>query len=249
MDLIQKKEKRRVVRLSTGIKELDEKMGGGIPKGFSVIITGPPGSGKTIFTLQCIVNAVQRGEHVLFISSEQYLPGIIDQALQFNWDLEEMVQENKLKLECLDPWKLYELNTMSYLKDLIYSNNWDLIVIDSINSLAPVSVAPSNVLDNIDRGYQPDTFVEMGKGHVLMLYDLIRQKEITCLIIAQKDTGKSGDKLVKILEYRGDALIDFDAGSVGKTTTRTIQIKKMRQTKIELTQNNIDITDAGITIR
>jgi KaiC/GvpD/RAD55 family RecA-like ATPase len=44
-------------------------------------------------------------------------------------------------------------------------------------------------------------------------------------------------------------LIVLDASSVGKTTSRTIQVKKMRQTRIELTQHNFDFTDNGVVVK
>jgi circadian clock protein KaiC len=41
-------------RLGTGVPGLDELMGGGIPAGDSVLVTGPTGSGKTILATQFI---------------------------------------------------------------------------------------------------------------------------------------------------------------------------------------------------
>ena len=50
-------------RLSTGVPGLDEMMGGGIPRGYSVLIAGPSGSGKTVLSNQFIVEGVERGEN------------------------------------------------------------------------------------------------------------------------------------------------------------------------------------------
>jgi circadian clock protein KaiC len=50
-------------RLSTGVPGLDDLMGGGVPKGYSVLIAGPSGSGKTVLSNQFIVEGVQRGEN------------------------------------------------------------------------------------------------------------------------------------------------------------------------------------------
>ena len=40
-----------VERLSTGISGLDALIEGGIPKGFTVLIAGNPGTGKTVLTI------------------------------------------------------------------------------------------------------------------------------------------------------------------------------------------------------
>src|SRR4029453_18480196 len=42
-------------RLSTGVTGLDEMLGGGVPRGYSVMIAGPSGSGKTVLAGQFIV--------------------------------------------------------------------------------------------------------------------------------------------------------------------------------------------------
>jgi circadian clock protein KaiC len=49
-------------RLSTGIKRLDEMLGGGIPAGYSVLVAGPSGSGKTVLATEFLNEGVRRGE-------------------------------------------------------------------------------------------------------------------------------------------------------------------------------------------
>jgi len=49
-------------RLSIGVKALDEMMGGGIPSGYSLLIAGPSGSGKSVLASQFIVEGARHGE-------------------------------------------------------------------------------------------------------------------------------------------------------------------------------------------
>jgi len=49
-------------RLSTGIKRLDEMLGGGIPAGYSVLVAGPSGSGKTVLATEFLAEGARRGE-------------------------------------------------------------------------------------------------------------------------------------------------------------------------------------------
>lgn len=49
-------------RLSMGVPELDEMMGGGLPAGYSLLLVGPSGSGKTVLATQFLAEGVRAGE-------------------------------------------------------------------------------------------------------------------------------------------------------------------------------------------
>ena len=49
-------------RLSTGVRRLDDMLGGGIPAGYSVLVVGPSGSGKTVLATQFLTTGARLGE-------------------------------------------------------------------------------------------------------------------------------------------------------------------------------------------
>ena len=50
----------KIERVKTGIKGLDELLSGGIPKESITLVSGPPGSGKSIFCYQFIAKGARR---------------------------------------------------------------------------------------------------------------------------------------------------------------------------------------------
>ena len=64
------------VRSTTGIKELDRVLGGGIVQGSLVLVGGDPGIGKSTLLLQVCRNLAQNGKKVLYISGEESLQQI-----------------------------------------------------------------------------------------------------------------------------------------------------------------------------
>src|SRR5579884_1538657 len=58
-------------RLSTGIAELDNVLGGGIVPGSLVLIGGAPGIGKSTLTTMALANLVAAGRRVLYVSAEE----------------------------------------------------------------------------------------------------------------------------------------------------------------------------------
>jgi DNA repair protein RadA/Sms len=58
-------------RLSTGIGELDDVLGGGIVPGSLVLIGGAPGIGKSTLTTMALANLVAAGTRTLYVSAEE----------------------------------------------------------------------------------------------------------------------------------------------------------------------------------
>lgn len=59
--------------VKTDIDGFDALLGGGIPKGSTLLISGPPGAGKTVMALQYTFNQARKGERTLFVSTCELL--------------------------------------------------------------------------------------------------------------------------------------------------------------------------------
>jgi circadian clock protein KaiC len=59
-------------RLSMGIPRLDEMLGGGIPSGYSILVAGPSGSGKSILAAAFLAEGIRRGETGVIAVFEQH---------------------------------------------------------------------------------------------------------------------------------------------------------------------------------
>jgi DNA repair protein RadA/Sms len=59
------------MRLSTGLRELDRVLGGGVVPGSITLIGGDPGIGKTTLLLQALPLLASRGEKILYVSGEE----------------------------------------------------------------------------------------------------------------------------------------------------------------------------------
>ncbi len=59
------------VRLSTGIGELDNVLGGGIVPGSLVLLGGAPGIGKSTLTAMALANLMAAGRRTLYVSAEE----------------------------------------------------------------------------------------------------------------------------------------------------------------------------------
>jgi circadian clock protein KaiC len=84
-------------KLATGIRGFDELSRGGLMLNRTSLLTGGPGSGKTIFALQTLVNAARlRGERGIFVAFEETTRQIIADAACFDWDLSTLAKDKKV---------------------------------------------------------------------------------------------------------------------------------------------------------
>jgi len=63
--------KMEIKRIKTGIPGLDELVGGGLPAGSCNLISGGPGTGKTIFGLQYLFNGAENDEAGMYLSFDR----------------------------------------------------------------------------------------------------------------------------------------------------------------------------------
>lgn len=58
-------------RLSVGVPALDEMLGGGLPRGYSMLVAGPSGSGKSILATAFLAEGARQGETGVIAAFEQ----------------------------------------------------------------------------------------------------------------------------------------------------------------------------------
>ncbi len=76
--------------IETGVPKLDEFLGGGIPKGKSLVYYNQPGVEGEVFGLQTIYNTLKSGGTGVFVASST-MPDIIKgQFKEFGWDIDSL---------------------------------------------------------------------------------------------------------------------------------------------------------------
>jgi circadian clock protein KaiC len=128
-------------RLSTGVKGLDEMLGGGIPRGYSVLITGPSGSGKTVLSNQFIIEGAERGEKGIVAIFEKR-PNDYLQTTPRGAEFEKLVREKKLEVLYLRPLDLSIDETLLELQNAVKRIGAKRAVIDSLSGLE-LALAPT----------------------------------------------------------------------------------------------------------
>ena len=115
--------------IETGLKELDNFLGGGIKEGLVTSISGQSATGKTQLIFQICLNALHNGKEILF---QDTTGGFRPERLV------EMMQLQKINTSLLDKIKVNRITDtaqqIQYLSK-ISPESYSLIIVDSVTDL------------------------------------------------------------------------------------------------------------------
>lgn len=148
-------------RLSSGVPVLDEMLGGGYPAGYSVLISGPTGSGKTILATEFLAAGARNGETGVVALFER------NPTQLKNTRLDELVRSGQVTMASVSALDLSIDETLHDLAGIIARTKATRVVLDSIPGFL-LSLAPESREDFTESLYRMAT-VLASKGVTLLM--------------------------------------------------------------------------------
>ena len=130
------------VRLPTGVPGLDEMMGGGIPAGDAMMLSGPAGTGKTTFATQFATAGLQRGEAGVIVVFEEYPEEYVTRVGKRDASLAASIVSGRLKMLYLRPLDLSVDETLWEILEGVQVVGASWVVIDSLSGFE-IALAPT----------------------------------------------------------------------------------------------------------
>jgi circadian clock protein KaiC len=213
----------------SGIRELDQLLGGGLVAGSSTLVIGPAGTGKSLFVLQYIAAAVARNERAAMFVFDEELGLLFTRAKKFGIDLQAMRDAGQLFIIQMDAAELSPGEFAHSVRGCVDSENIRTVVIDSIN------------------GYQASMPEE--KFLVLHLHELLqylnRQGASTFLTVALH--GMVGEMQQPIdVSYLADTVIMLRYFEAAGHVRRAISVIKKRAGPHEDTIREFFVSERGM---
>lgn len=149
------------VRVSSGVKTLDEMCGGGFFKDSIILATGATGTGKTLLVSKFLENGCKEGERAILFAYEESRAQLFRNATSWGTNFEEMERQGLLKIICAYPESAGLEDHLQIIKTEIAQFKPARIAIDSLSAL--------------DRGVSNNSF----RQFVIGVTGYAKQEEIT----------------------------------------------------------------------
>lgn len=226
-------------KVPTGITGFDEITSGGLPLGRTTLVRGGPGSGKTVFAMQALVNGARdRREPGIFVAFEENANQIVANAATMGWNIPALAAKKLFFMDVgLSPAAISgsgidltrQLNLLSALVEEAGAKH---IVFDGIDVLL-------RLLDN----------PAAERREIYRLRDWISRSGLTAIITKKVGAADDPDALrYSFMQFMADCVVTLGHQVVAGSSFRNVRVMKYRGSGFLGDEFPITITDQGIQV-
>jgi KaiC/GvpD/RAD55 family RecA-like ATPase len=221
-------------RASSGIKGLDDILGGGFPKARTILIVGSPGSGKTILAIQFLRAGAVNGERSIYVTFDERPEQVKENVSAFGWDLDRLEAEGKMMFVDATPFRQARTTSVGAREARgglpMYETVPEITLrglVETVKRLAEEEDATRLAVDPITSlsiRYQSPV---KRRRAMLMLFDALSSTGATCLVTSELRTSMLSRRF-QLEEYLSQGVVLLRTGIHEGNVIRGIQVEKMR---------------------
>lgn len=238
--------------ISTGVKGLDEILGGGLPKGKCVLVVGSPGAGKTILQMQFLTSGAKTDERGLYVAMDETPEQVKTNLSSFGWDIEGLEKNGKILF--LDATMLRQggirrnnVPVYSKFEDSSEPKITVRFLVETITKIVKeediqrIAVDPvTSIMLRYDATFKK-------RRALLTFFDSLINSGCTSLVSTELRTGMLS-RSFQLEEFLSQGVILMHTMVHAGTVVRAIQVEKMRGIAHDAQLRPYQITSKGIEV-
>jgi circadian clock protein KaiC len=120
-------------QVPSGLRELDQLLGGGLDRGSSTLVIGPAGSGKSSVALRWATSVAASGQRATLFQFEEGPGTLHARAAALGMPLEPLLQAGHLVIHQIDPAELAPGELVHLMREEVDRHDSRVVVVDSLN--------------------------------------------------------------------------------------------------------------------
>jgi circadian clock protein KaiC len=212
-----------------------------LPRGRTTLLVGGPGSGKTIFSLQFLVNGARLyREPGIFVAFEETSKRIVANAQSFDWHLAELLPKKLLFVDAQPK------------PDLVQSGDFDLCgMLAGLEAQAHQTKARRIVFDALDivLALLPDLAAR--RREIYRLHEWLLARELTCVIslkAATDEPSSLGQHPNGFMQFMVDCSVILNHTVVMGVSQRNLRVQKYRGSSFDENELPFVIGSSGLDV-
>lgn len=209
---------RPIPKVPTQVLGLDEVLEGGLPRGRTTLVSGGPGSGKTVLGLEFLCRGALAGEPGVFVTFEERADAIRTNALSMGWDLAALEKAGKVAV----------VEARLYGEEVL-SGDFDIQgILAIVEGHAKRIRAKRVVMDALDVLMRVYGDAQRERSELYRLHNWLIDRKLTTVLSVKAQLAGNIEHQYEFLDFMADCVIRLDHRVVGQVATRRLRVIKYR---------------------
>jgi circadian clock protein KaiC len=218
-------------KVSSGVPQVDQLLGGGLDRGTSALLMGPAGSGKSALSHQYAVTEAQHGRKVAMYTFDEGMGTLLERARSLGVELETHVKAGTIRVQQIDPAEMAPGQFVHAVRKDVEEHGVRLVIIDSLNGFLHA---------------MPEEHFLVAQLHELLSY--LRQQGVLAILVVAQHGFIGQMKGPMDVSYLADTVILTRYFEAGGRVRKAISVVKKRSGWHEDTIRELTLGPGGVRV-
>jgi circadian clock protein KaiC len=227
-----------IPKVPTQVPGLDEVLEGGLPRGRTTLVSGGPGSGKTVLGLEFLCRGALAGEPGVFVTFEERAEAVRTNALSMGLDLAGLEKAGKMAIV-----------EARFDGQEVLSGDFDIQgMLAIVEGHAKRIRAKRVVMDALDVLMRVYGDAQRERNELYRLHDWLIDRKLTSVLSVKAQPDGEMAHRYDFLDFMADCVIRLDHRVMGQVATRRLRVIKYRGSSFGTNEYPYVIGEHGVVL-